>query len=474
MFKTTAVQIAAICILSVLCSGCVTRGRSTRTAGGETPESAHPPEFWADIPEERMELPDWIVRYPDLLHRVEPGDQVEWELLARSTGSEVQEETGWPTYAAARLPVTGDSPLAITAVSERGYPVIMISDRPLHTMDPYAPIVEGEQALPAHPIAFALGGKGRCTVNFVSPCSALYQVWVWVLHGPLLPPVTVDFSELEEGGEYFDGLDHETLEMLQAMSRQPDVVRAWQAREVDKGENDWRYSEITLSVRPAPAGDVAPGDLLVNWRSKNRPEPEPGEISGFAEIWRRSLEETAHNKGRALDRGRSWKAASYSFSHDFENSFLLKILMRWADHPSLAGVLLQREHESGFFASREAADRFFNAQRGIAGGEASILSSSASKLLSGLLVHTGGADAALLDVRGNLIAATSAFLISNPGDSPLWEDFAWDEFPPGGFAATSPYLVSGSDYALIKVMVPVKHPDEHRVLGWLAAEVYGE
>ncbi len=429
----------------------------------------NPPEFWAEGSKERFSLPDWIVRYPGQAYTAGPEAVLEWKLLARSYDRDSGNKESWPTCAVAALPVTGDTPLVIEVSSTKGYPVIMITDRPLHSHDSFVFYNEDEESLPAHPVAYTEGREFFASMDFVSPYSAVFQVWVWVLHGPL---EQVE-SELDILSGLFDGLTSGEYKAMVAMSQQPEVVRAWYGSEITHSGNKWKYTKTSLTVSTGGQGETEPEDILGIW-IKNTLGENQQESFKQAETWKESLSNIAVNKSEALTRGRQWKSNNITIADSLENSYHVQVLKTWTSHPAFQGILLQRTWEKQFFSSPESADLYHKGEMGLHGGESLILSGHVSELLSGMLTHVAGLDAALFDSRGNIVAATSPFLIINPGENELWEDFTWDTDVPGGYLATLPYTIPGIGFKVIKIMIPVKNTKNDLVIGWLAAEIYGE
>ena len=74
-----------IIYICTMFTGCLIFDLTTNlTDRPDRPESDSPPDFWTEVPEAQLSLPDWIVRYPGQAYTVATGTAVSWELLAKS------------------------------------------------------------------------------------------------------------------------------------------------------------------------------------------------------------------------------------------------------------------------------------------------------------------------------------------------------------------------------------------------------
>ena len=425
-----------------------------------------PPVFVRSEPAARGTLPAWTPSSSVHVHALEPGDSVRWRLAVRAARRDGSEPAEWPEVATAALPVQAGVAVAIEARSDGGVPVLMVTDRPLHPLDPlsYSSRERDPAApLPGHPVAWAMGDAGGAASLRIAPeQDAVLQLHAWVLTGSLRPPEPFDDGEegLAELPPEMREMYAPMMELARAASVEPDLCRAWNPRGGDVEDGGSGRHNLTIDVSEA-AGGQAPRGLLELWAADH---PDSLTDAPQRAAWSEAVVALASGRAGGLAQARTW--AQRGLELDLTHGYRVEQLRGAAQHPTLRGVLIGRARELEAWGDRQLGLSWLRSERTLAGGEAAVLQSRASDELARMLPGLGGTSAALVAFDGTVLAATEPFVRPELSGQDTWSALDADEI-----VATEAYELPGIPGTLKRAAVPVRDGD--LLLGWLLLELAG-
>jgi hypothetical protein len=360
----------------------------------------------------------------------------------------------------------------ITLTATRGVPVILVADGPLHPLDRDAAFFSTEgEPIPGNPIAFAVGANGRASVPLLPPTDGVWQVWVWVLRGGLAPPPAEETDP--ETLKVFEAMGF-TAKQVALMSTEPDFVRAWSASDGDVvvGKSDkpsaWGISCVELSVAPGPKDAPRPVRFLRARQEEFFPKSQGSARRGL-EKWQKAVDELDALRGEAI----AWARSRAGAGSVFAGGSLQEIVDQLAfagKHPAILEPLLRRDNERRRWSAKAlAASGVLELSRGT-DAELAILPTNASRTLARLLPAAGAVDAAVIDRGGEVLAATSPWVLPALVRQPGWDIL--DKAPGNEALVTPPFEEKGLGFLIRKVAVPVRDATGRRLIGWILARVY--
>jgi hypothetical protein len=422
-------------------------------------------------PVEVAALPDWTTAPRPDPSVLAPGASAAWDLSPRGQAKPGSGPSALRTVAGALLSARKDASLVITLTAARGVPVIFVAAGPLHPLDRDAAFLSADgEPIPGNPIAFAVGANGRASVSLLPACDGVWQVWVWVLRGGLEPAPAEETDP--EALKTFEAMGY-TARQVALMSTEPDYVRAWNARDADLivGKADkpssWTNSHIELAVAAGPADAPRPQKLL---RARQADLSIKGQETARERLekWQKAVDELDTLRGEAI----AWARSRASAGNVLTGGSLQDIVDGLAfvgKHPDLLEPLLRRDNERQRWSAKTlAASSVLELSKGKE-AELSILPTKASKTLARLLRGAGAIDAAVIDRGGEVLAATSSWVLPALVKQPGWDVL---EKASGNEALlTPPFEEKGLGFLIRKVAVPVRDTTGRRLIGWILAEV---
>lgn len=174
-------------------------------------------------------LPDWKLPQQLQLVVAKPDTILNWNLAPRIVSESEPTASVYPQCAGALLPIVKNQPVRVTVKSERGFPVVMITDGPIHQLDRlFLQMTEsmGKKSFPGNPVAFAIGRDNSATVSVLPPYDGIWQVWVWILPKKLKVQDigTIDEEALEMWSE--GGITPEQAQRIMLLMGEG-ILRAW-------------------------------------------------------------------------------------------------------------------------------------------------------------------------------------------------------------------------------------------------------
>jgi hypothetical protein len=184
----------------------------------------------AELPEVEA-LPDLSLRPKAPAESLSLGGSVQWTLGPRLPKGSAS--TASTDHKGVTVTVEKDRPIEIVVEADRGVPVVMLTDGPIHPLDgrAFAGAYDPENPLPGAPLAYAIGTGQRVRLVLTPSLNGTVHVWVWVLPGPLKAQEPVELPPEMMSAFREQGYSEEAIRLLLEV---PDIVRAWQASDVEK------------------------------------------------------------------------------------------------------------------------------------------------------------------------------------------------------------------------------------------------
>jgi len=231
----------------------------------------------------------------------------------------------------------------------------------------------------------------------------------------------------------------------------------------------WTNTAAQLEVTTGP-GDSPPPRYIV--RELQAAYVLSDSASGFGQSiqLQNSVDTLRIFQGEAISKIRAMSVTKASFKELFPLTDQYERLQFFSKHPLIRGPLIRRSIER-----KQWSEETFEASAilRLSGGqrvEQDILPSESSQFLARMLSKVDALDAIVLDIRGEVIAATGQMFHPSIHRLPEW---AHIKAATGDkILVTAPVVEPGYEFLVRRVAVPILMPGEQNVIGWILAKVY--